>query len=229
MAFAVGPSRFGGPVKVLGFDPSLTNFGWALYDSAVAVGDPERCGAHGRFQTSAKTLFIDRYVDLRQRVSALVTEHGVTRIGIEYPVFGESYSSGLYGLFLYTCEALRAAKCDVVFFSPGQGKAHAARALNRPPGWKMMKGDMVEAARVHMGAKRGMNHNEADAYWIAHAATRFWELLEGTLPAADLSPLEAKQFSKIHTFTRGKRAGDTVRSGLLFRENERFFRWSSES
>jgi hypothetical protein len=214
----------------LGFDPSLTNFGWALHDD-LAQG-PARCVERGRFQTSAKTLFTDRYVEMRENVRTLVerlgVQYGLTRLGVEYPVFKDLYSEGMYGLFLYTCEALRAAKVDVAFFSPGQTKEHAKAFLRRPNGWRMDKPDMVEAAKKDCGGKGTWNHNEADAYWAARTAARFWALLDGRIRQEDLTLSEARQFTAIHTFKRGRRAGESVEKGILFREDERFFRWTQE-
>lgn len=215
---------------VLGFDPSLTSFGWCLHDSN-GVGT-NRCVERGMFHSTSKTLFIDRYTEMREKVRLLIERmgatYGVVKLGQESPVFGESYSEGLYGLFLYTCEALRSSKVDVVFFSPGQGKAHASAFLRRPKGWKMGKPDMVEAAKADCGGKGTWNHNEADAYWIARSAARFWQFHDRSLKPESLTPAELKQFTEIHTYQRGKHAGETVEKGLLYRENERFFCWSTE-
>jgi len=214
-------------MKVLGLDPSLTNFGWAIEDTeAEPLG---RCLARGRFQTSSKTLYISRYRDLRERLRGLIREHDPDKVSVEYPVFNDLWSEGMYGLFLFTSEAILLEKKDVVFFSPGQLKAHARHFLDRPKGWKMMKPDMVEAAKEHAGGKGRWNHNEADGYWAAVAGGRFWHLLEGLITMDDLTPAETQQFTKIHTFLRGKKAGKTVKSGILYREDERFFRWSEES
>ncbi len=211
-------------MRVLGFDPSLTNFGWALFNTELAA--PGQCVVRGRFQTSGKTLFVDRYTEMRSNVRAVIQQLEVKRIGVEYPVFKALYSEGLYGLFLYTCEAMRSEKVDVVFFSPGQVKAHARAFLERPDGWKMLKPDMVEAAKK--AENRTMNHNEADAYWIARVASRFWLFHDGLLQPKDLTPLEAKQFLDVKKITRGKRAGETDVTGILFREDERFFRWTED-
>jgi hypothetical protein len=169
---------------------------------------------------------------MRENVRALVERmgatYGVFRVGQESPVYGESYSEGLYGLYLYTCEALRAAKVDVVFFSPGQGKEHAATFLRRPKGWKMGKPDMVEAAKAECGGKGSWNHNEADAFWIARSAAKFWLYHDRVIGTNDLTPAELRQFTEIHTFKRGKHMGETVEKGILYRENERFFCWSVE-
>ena len=217
-------------MSTLGLDPSLQNFGWAVHDPE-GVG-PSRCLARGRFQTSSKMLFVDRYVEMRENVKNLITDctakYGVTRVGVEYPVFKDLYSEGMYGLFLYTCEALHDAKVDVIFFSPLQVKAHARLVLGRPEGWKMLKPDMVEAAKKETETSITWNHNEADAYWVAWVAARFWMLHDGVISVGGLTPVEAQQFMKIHTFMRGKKAGQTVESGILYREDERFFRWSRE-
>lgn len=214
---------------VLGFDPSLTNFGWAIHDTEASGVD--RCPARGRFQTSSKTLFVDRYCEMRANVLALLDQFPkITRLGCESPVFKELYSEGMYGLFLYTCEAIRSAKRDVVLFSPPQVKTHARVFLDRPSldgkAWVMGKPDMVEAARTDSGGEGRWNHNEADAYWVARTAARFWLHLDGVVPVEDLTLHEKKQFTEIQTFKRGKRAGQTVERGILYREDERFFRWS---
>ena len=212
---------------VLGLDPSLTQFGWALHDDTQEGVD--RCPARGRFKTPSKMLFIDRYCHMRESLRELVQTHQPDCIGIEYPVFNDLWSEGMYGLFLYSCEALRDEGVDVVFFSPMQVKVHARLSLGRPKGWKMLKGDMVDAAKEDCGGKGRWNHNEADAYLVARTAARFWRLFKGLLTADDLTEPERKQFLKIHTYTRGKKAGLTERKGIMFRESERFFRWSEIS
>jgi hypothetical protein len=212
---------------VLGLDPSLTNFGWALHDDCAHGA--ARCPDRGRFKTSSKQLFVDRYIELRESLLDLVKTTNPDRVGIEYPVFNDLFSEGMYGLFLYSCEALRVGKVDVVFFSPGQIKAKARLVADRPKGWKMRKPDMVEAAKADTGGKGRWNHNEADAYMAAHLATRFWRLYDGDITEEDLDTVEAHQFTKIHTYSRGKRAGQTVRSGILHRADERFHLWSGST
>ena len=219
-------------MRILGLDPSLTNFGWAVFDSSVGPGLPARCVERGRFQTSSKTLFIDRYTDMRESLRELLQRLEVSRVGVEYPVFKELYSEGMYGLFLFTCEALRAERLDTVFFSPMQIKAHARDFLQRPRVggklWKMMKPDMVEAAKTDAGYKGAWDHNEADAYWAARSASRFWQLHDRAIEPDELTPAEKAQFLTIHTYQRGRKAGQTVAQGVLYREDERFFRWSLE-
>ena len=216
-------------MQVLGFDPSLTQFGWAIHDTDVE--GKGRCIDRGRFSTGPRDLFVDRYIYMRESVRRLIKRTGLRRVGVESPVFNDLWSEGMYGLFLYVNEALRLERADVVFLSPGQIKAHARVVLGRPTKptlWKMEKQDMVEAAQVDASDRRAWNHNEADAYWVARTAGRFWKLHDGDIHKGDLTPLERKQFTEIHTFQKGKKAGKTVKKGILHREDDRFFLWSQE-
>ena len=210
---------------VLGLDPSLTNYGWALHDTNAPVGDISRCPARGRFRTPAKQEFVTRYISQRESLRAVIREYKPDRVGIEFPVFSSMYSEGMYGLFLYSCEALRSEGMDVVFWSPLQVKAHARDTLDRPQGWKMDKVDMCEAAKVDAGGGR-WNHNEADAYLVGVLSGRFWDFFDGGLEEGGLTPTESRYFTKVHTFQRGRKAGRTVKKGVIYREQDRFFRWS---
>jgi hypothetical protein len=219
-------------VRVLGLDPSLTNFGWAVIDTAAEVGSRSRCVRRGRFQTSAKTLFIDRYVEMRESLRALVRDVKPDAVGIEFPVFNDLWSEGMYGLFLYSCEGLKLEGQDVVFWSPMQVKSHARETLGRPKidgkQWRMDKPDMVDAAKLDTGGGR-WNHNEADAYLVARLASRFWLMHHDLIKERELTSVERRFFLEIKKHVRGKKAGRTVLKGVLYREDERFFRWSVPS
>lgn len=215
---------------VLGLDPSLTNFGWAFHDT-----DSEgrsRCVERGRFQTKASMEFVDRYVYLRERLRLLIRSRRPDRVSLESPVYNNLYSEGMYGLYLYVCEALKLEGMDVVLWSPLQVKAHAREFLDRPKidgkVWKMMKPDMVEAAKEDTGGKGRWNHNEADAYLVAKLGGRFWKLLEGYITEADLTDVESKYFTEVKTYQRGKKAGKVEYKGVIYRESDRFFLWSKE-
>jgi len=71
-----------------------------------------------------------------------------------------------------------------------------------------------------------MNHNEADAYLNARLSARFWQFHTGVLAEDDLTPVERKYFLEVKRYTRGKKAGKEVQKGVVYREDERFFRWS---
>ncbi len=210
---------------LLGLDPSFSNMGYCLIDT-LATG-PESVIERGRFQTSPKMVFVDRYIHQREKLRELLQRYPeCKRIGQESPVFGADQSEGLYGLFIYCCEATRAEKRDFVLLSPGQLKAHAREFIDRPPKWKMEKPDMIEAAKTVTQSKGNWPSDEADAYWAARVAGRWWHFFDGDLDWDQLTPLEQTLIAKQHTFLKGKKAGKTVKSGLQFRENSRFFQWS---
>jgi hypothetical protein len=169
--------------------------------------------------------FVTRYTFMRDSLRALIQEHKPDRVGVEYPIMNAMYSEGMWGLFLYSCEALRAECMDVVFWSPLQAKAHARDSIDRPKGWKMDKVDMVEAAKKDAGPGR-WNHNEADAYLVAVLAGRFWGFYDGEIAEGGLTPTEARYFTKVHTYVRGRKVGKTIKTGVIHRESDRFFRWS---
>ena len=213
-------------MKVLGLDPSLTSFGWCYVDTSKEGKD--RLIEKGVFKTTTKQVFVDRYVFLRTELSKLIKRLNPDKIGQESSVFNATQSEAMYAVFINTCEAVRECSKDLVLLTPSQVKGHARLVLERPKGWKMEKADMVEAARQETGGKGRWKHDEADAYWIATIAGRFWKYQAGQLPDIDLTDVERHQFARQHTFTRGKKAGQTERTGLIFRGGDRFFQWSKE-
>jgi Holliday junction resolvasome RuvABC endonuclease subunit len=208
----------------LGLDPSLTGYGWCVHDS-TKVG-PARIVAKGQFKTSAREIFVRRYKNLRESVRELLNTYAqIECVGVESVTFGNTWSEGAYALFVMTNEAVYDCKKDVIYFDPLTVKLLAKQDPKVRKG-TMFKSDMVTAAKEDTGIKGRFNHNEADAYHIARFAARFWELDNGTLTEADLTPSEQHAFLKTHTYKRGKRAGETVRLGAAFKEGMRFFRFS---
>lgn len=207
---------------VLGLDPSLTGFGWCLYDGTSVLDK-------GLFKTKKDMMFVERYAFLRGSVDKIFLETHIDKVGIEHPVFQSTYSEGMYALFVFICESLWRNKRDTVFFSPLQVKAQARETLGYGKDWKMQKADMINAAKKKDADIKKWNHNEADAFWVASAAFRFWLLQDKQIQEDDLSEVEKHQYTKTHTFVRGKKAGKTEESGIVYRENERFFLWSNEN
>jgi Holliday junction resolvasome RuvABC endonuclease subunit len=211
-------------VIALGLDPSLTGFGWCVHDSTKTGSS--RIVARGTFRTEAKELFVLRYMRHREHILHLIDSFpAVEAVGVESPVFGESWSAGAYALFVMVNEALYTRRKDVVYFDPGTVKLLAKQDPKVRKG-EMFKSDMVAAARADTGIKGRFNNDEADAYHVAKFAARFWELDRELIGESDLTPSELHTFLRTHTYKKGKRAGETVRDGTVFRENERFFRFS---
>lgn len=204
---------------VLGLDPSLTGFGWCLHRSDVA--GPGRVVSKGVWSTPSSDVFVQRYRFMRESVSQLIDDHPeVQGLGVESPPFGELWSEGLYGLFLYVSEAIYTRRRDVVYFDPLSVKLLAKMDPKIRRG-TMDKRDMIEAAKADTTIKK-WNHNEADAYIIARSAARFWEFQQGILVEEELTPSEQHVFARVHK----TRSGQLRKRGLVFREDDRFFRFS---
>lgn len=204
----------------LGLDPSLTGFGWCVHRSDT--DGPERVVARGLWKSSASDVFVRRYMFMRESVGQLIDRFPyVSSLGVESPPFGELWSEGLYGLFLYVIESVYVRRRDVVFFDPSSVKL-LARMDPKVRRGSMTKQDMIEAARADTGIQK-WNHNEADAYIIARSAARFWEFQKGQLYEKELTPSERHVFTR----TTRTRTGQVKRRGLVFREDDRFFRFSA--
>jgi len=207
----------------LGIDPSMSDMGWCIHDP-WAVGK-KRVIDKGRFSSPSNEIFIARYMGLRACLNDLLTDYPeVSIVGVESPPFGEGWSEGLYGLFLYVNEAIYTHRKDVVYFDPSTVKSLAKEDPNIRKG-KMFKADMIAMAHADTGISK-WNNDEADAYHVARFAARFLLLLEGEITEDVLLPSEAHTFLRTHTFVKGKHEGETHQDGTLFRENDRFFRFS---
>lgn len=205
----------------LGVDPSLNGFGWCVHNSRV-VGTARVLG-RGVFST--KGIFVARYIELRTQLLRLIQEYPqIEAVGVESPIYGEQWSEGAYALFVYVNEALYLARKNVVYLDPHTVKMMAKMDPEVRRG-TMDKTDMIEAARADTSIKI-WDHNEADAYLIARTAAGFWEYEAGLLKDEDLFPAEIRAFNRVHEFQRGAKAGKIERDGLIFRENDRFFKFS---
>jgi hypothetical protein len=211
-------------VITLGIDPSLTGLGWCVHDGGVAGTD--RVIAKGTFRTPATRIFYWRFMYQREAISRLLDRYPqVEAVGVESPPFGESYSEGLFGLFLYVNEAIMLHLKDVVYFDPLRVKLLAKMDPEVRQG-AMDKSDMVDASRQDTG-RIDWTGDEADAYIIARSAARFWDLHAGRITPDELTPAEQHVFRSVHTYVRGKKAGRTIKQGVLYKEGDRFYQFSA--
>lgn len=210
----------------LGVDPSLSGLGWCVHNGSVA--GPGRVIAKGRFENPTSRNIYWRYMYLREAIGRLLDEfQEIEAVGVESPVFKEQASEAMYGLFLYVNEALMLRRKDVVYFDPLRVKLLAKMDPKIRQG-TMDKRDMIDAAQQDTGIKK-WNNDEADAYIIARSAARFWDLHAGRIAEDELTPAEDAIFRAAHTFTRGAKAGKTIKKGILFKEGDRFYQFSDLS
>lgn len=210
---------------MIGFDPSLTNLGWVVCDMDLSR-EIDLVVESGRFHTNAKQTEVDRYNQLRAQVSALLLKYpNAVRTATETPYVGDTYSEGLYSLFVQMQQVLKSSRRDVVFFTPPQVHAFGRVLLGRPSWWKWMKSDSVESAKTFTDQSKWSN-DEADAYLVAKMGFRFWCVLEGSLRSEDLSEYERRSFLK-DPKKASRRKKQQV--GMVHKENSRFFRWSQSN
>lgn len=210
----------------LGIDPSFTGLGWDIHNSSV-VG-PGRVIAKGVIGTPSSRPFVWRNMHQREFVASLLSDHPeIEAVGCESVALEESYSEGMYGLFVCINEAVFKARKDVVYFDPLRVKLLAKGDPKIRKG-SMDKSDMIEVCHADTGISK-WNHNEADAHIIARSAARFWDLYHGRITDEDLTPSERQTFLNIHVQKKGRRKGQEVRKGILYKEGQLFYRWSQLS
>ena len=215
----------------LGLDPSVASFGWSIVNSQAQAR--ERVLVRGTVRTSSQDFFLDRYVAHERWLADFFTQYpAIEAVGLEASIFGEEYSEGAYALHIAVLHVLRAARRDVVLFLPPQLKALARGHMG---GIKMHKPDMVATVKrlvarpneIHVKFK--IDEHQADATLAAWFGARFFELWAGTLDAEELSDAERHVFLREHRISKGARKGTVERTGLSYREGDRFFLFSQET
>jgi Holliday junction resolvasome RuvABC endonuclease subunit len=200
---------------VLGLDPSITGFGWCVYETHGA--DDREVLAQGVIGTSPKNGPMPwRYRYLREAFRDLLAKYPqVDIVGIEHPPYKASYSLGLYALYMQVWEALLDHRKSFVYFLPSQLKAYVRHHFEESG--RMTKQDMKEFFVEKFQHKGRLNNNIADAGVAGYMAERYWKFLEGEIGEEDLSEYEHDLFLK--TTTRRK-TGKVVKDGITYFEGE---------
>ena len=218
---------------VLGIDPSITSFGWCVYDGDRNKED--RVVARGRIKTLAGELEIRRYNFLQESFQNIINKYNPIFIGAESsPIGAGSYTEGLYALYITTLQVMYKLRKDVVYFAPLQVKmlAHGLgpsfvrpKNLNLP---KMSKQEMVKLAKRSIGMTKGVfQSDEADAFHVAKATWNFWKFISKDVDYDDLSLSEQWVFAGEKTYKRGKKQGITEKKGISFHKNRLYFDFSN--
>lgn len=170
-------------LRILGLDPSLTGFGLSIISSedgiSFEVEDTKL------IKTKASDSFLYRYMAIRDTIQEYVAKTRPDFVAQEYSPFGESYSEGLFGLYLYTQEAVQNCHLDLVTFGPTQVKAMVRRILDLTG--KMSKQEIRTAASRVYGLNKKPNHNIADALILAYMGWAFFAVKQGLVRLEDLS------------------------------------------
>lgn len=218
-------------MKILGLDPSFSNFGWCiLEDTQDLFGNISI--TKGRFRWKEKTDyteydFVDPFPILEKKLRELISSVNPDHIGIELPIYGTTYSEGMYALYIQNMRIIKQMKKNVLTVGNYDTKARVFDYLKLPKKTKVNKSELKLAARKHTGIQKWTS-DEADAYWIAYLAMRFWKLQTGVLQESDLDKMDIEQLSCYSLYMKGPKKGTPKKLGLIHRPKDRYFLWSTQ-
>lgn len=206
-------------MHVLGCDPSLRDYGWIVID--MEEDGPDQILGSGRIKTDSDTLFVRRYMRIREEISEVLDWYSPAYAGVECPPPRASMSAALYPLYILTSEALFNHRTPFCIMRPQTLKMFAREILNESGNAKMEKQDMVEAAKKKIGGYKGrMNHNIADAFMAAYYGGRLKKVLEEELDEGDLTEKEQQKFTKT---VKSRKTGRIRKEGMKWGEGESHF------
>ncbi len=211
-------------MKVLGLDPSLTAFGWAVHDDE-AVGRPRRV-ASGHEATLPTTVPVARYIHHQAMVKSVIERHSVDAVGIESPAFSAGpFQTIHFGLMMFSLVPVFEARKDVALFDPATLKflARETRTRKGPMG----KLDMQRKVQVDTMDTRLVDNNEADAYLIALFTARLFRLLKGDIGPEELTETERKVFLTREKTVKRMGVRKRKRISHVFRQGSRYFNFSA--
>lgn len=210
-------------MRVLGLDPSLSAYGWAIHDDAK-TGQKRRV-ASGHEGTLPSTVPVVRFMHFRALVASLLNQYKVDLVGIESPAYQAGPFQRIhFGLMMYSLEAIFEKRLDCVLYDPAILKK-LAKEDPRKPG-SLSKMDMQRKVQLDTMDSAMIDNNEADAFLVAKYAARLKRLLDGSLDPTDLTLSERSVF--VERTKRVKTMAGIVRKRMAhaFRENSRFFSFS---
>jgi Holliday junction resolvasome RuvABC endonuclease subunit len=211
-------------VRVLGLDPSLSAYGWAIHDDEK-TGQKRRL-ASGHEGTLSTTVPVVRFMHFRSLVGSLIQRYKVDAVGIESPAYQAGPFQRIhFGLMMYSLEAIFERRLDCVLYDPATLKLLAKGDPEKRKG-DMSKLDMQRKVQLDTMDPNVIDNNEADAYLIAKFTARFSRFRSGDLDPASLEPSEKRVF--LERTRRVKTMTGVVRKRVahVFRENSRFFNFS---
>lgn len=206
-------------MRVLGIDPSLTNLGYVVLE-----GDCNNIKLldKGRLQTTPEDgIPLQRYIKQALGIKEIVEKYNIKYVASEAPYFGDFNTEVLYGLHTTLHLTYWTLGLNVVILSPLTVKTYALPNF----GERIFKSDMIKAARQDLGMKENerLANDVADSYWISKLGLRWWLYYCKLLPEDNLSKKEKDVFNFSHTYTRGKKKGQTEYKGIIYRKNELYF------
>lgn len=203
-------------MRILGLDPSLTNFGYVVYEDGILLDK-------GRLQTSPQDgLQVQRFLMQANGLGDLVRKWEIKYVSCEAPLMATFSTEILYGLQSFLHLIYWKYGLHVVFFIRSQIQTYACPHMSLRD---ILKRDMVDSARKDLGMRDNerLANDVADAYWIGKMGFRWWCYYTKIITDVDLTEKEKHMFAGCHTYTRGKKKGVQERTGIVYRENELYY------
>jgi hypothetical protein len=211
---------------IAGFDPSLTHFGWVCFDDTKTGKDSVMEG--GVFKTDPTDgLIIQRLLMQQERIRIFLSSRGIKFVSMEAPVWGDFNSELLFALNQFIHQVYLDLKVYVIQFPPTSLKKYAYP--DKDPN-EVTKHHMTHIAKTELG-RHGKRFSEhvADAYFAGKIGLRYYKwLFKKELTDKDLSSHESEMFCGKHTYIRGAKKGITEYTGIIYKENEKFFDYTKK-
>lgn len=207
-------------MRALGLDPSLKNYGFAIFDSDAPIPSLRRV-VSGRVATVSSTVPVVRFMHFRALVADLLRKYRVDVVGIESPAYSAGpFSERHFGLMMFSLESIFERRKDAVLFDPTTVKLMTGKG-------NASKADIIQFVKLDTMSTDPISNDEADAYCIAKFAARFTQLRRGQISPDDLSDGEKRVFLT-RTIQKKKTDGSVSikRTAHAFRSNSRFFEFS---
>lgn len=205
-------------MRALGLDPSLSSFGWCVYD-AFAPSKPLTLVASGHEGTLSDLVPVARFVHARSMVDSLLRRFSVDVVGIESPAFdGGPFSTSHFALMQFAMEPVFERRKDCVLFDPTTLKLLATGKSNAS------KSDMQRAVQIRRMSTDLVQSDESDAFHVSCFAAHFLMLWRGQLSPDDLTENEKRVF--MQRTKPGRKGAPARKVAHVFRQNSRFFEYS---
>lgn len=207
----------------IGLDPSLRAYGYAV----LSIDPDGNCTIieSGHEATLSSHVPPARFRHFQQLVESLIERHcDVEVIGVESPAFSAGpYQTIHYCLMQFSMLAAYDKRVDCVLFDPATRESLIRGDLRG----KIHKSDVQKYVQLDTMSTQILDNNEADAYVIGKFAGRFKLLADSKLRPDVLTPAELRIFFEKTKNVKTAASVKQKKIGHLFRENERFFRFSN--
>jgi Holliday junction resolvasome RuvABC endonuclease subunit len=211
---------------IIGIDPSITHCAYVLLNETKT--GKEAFVKSGTFITEhADALFVQRLIMQRERLRHLLTSNNIKFVAMEAPIWGDNSTELLYALHQFFHEVFLELKIYLIYLQPSTVKKYAYPDMDPD---NISKSHMTHAAKKELDLmNKRFSEHEADAYFVGKIGLKYYQwLFLKKFSDHELSEAEQHLFCGKHTFVKGIKKGITEYTGIIYRENERFYDYTKQ-